>query len=246
MRILVIGDSITRGTQGVGYVPRLARWHPDWQLTNAGVNGEPLRSIGRRLLRRLEATPAAYDVVVCEAGYNDLLLPTFAGGGFWFRQALAQMRRQGHEPLADAAAFEQAYDELIARARALSPARFVLVTLGCLGENLATGLNGPRQAYNAAIRRVAAAHGCLLAEAGAAFDQALQRQPPRAEFRSSFASIAFTDKFWCRLGRADALSRQRGLQLTIDGGHLNSRGAELFARAVEAPLLALAGQGQPV
>ncbi|MCC3160665.1 SGNH/GDSL hydrolase family protein [Hymenobacter sp. 15J16-1T3B] len=244
MRILVIGDSITRGTQGVGYVPRLARGHPQWQLENAGVNGEPLQSIGRRLLQRLAAAPTAYDAVVCEAGYNDLLLPTFAERGFWFRQALGQMRRQGHEPLADAAAFEQAYAQLLTAARALSPVPVVLATLGCLGENLTGGLNAPRRAYNAAIRRVAARHGCLLADAEAAFDAALPAPPPAVEFQSSFVGLAFADKLLCALGRADALSRQRGLHLTIDGGHLNSRGAELFAQAVEAPLLTLAAQRQ--
>lgn len=243
MRILVIGDSITRGTQGVGYVPRLARRHPEWQLENAGVNGEPLQSIGRRLLRHLAAEPTGYDAVVCEAGYNDLLLPTFAQGGFWFRQALRQIERQGHAPLPDADAFERAYDHLLTKARALSAVPIVLTTLGCLGENLATGLNGPRRAYNAAIRRVAARHGCLLADAETVFDQALPA-PPAREFRSSFVGLAFADKLWCALGRADSLSRQRGLRLTIDGGHLNSRGAALFARAVEAPLLALAARRQ--
>lgn len=246
MRILIIGDSITRGTQGVGYVPRLARRHPEWQLENAGVNGEPLQSIGRRLLRHLAAEPTGYDAVVCEAGYNDLLLPTFAGGGFWFRQALRQIQRQGHAPLADAAAFEQAYDQLLTAARALSPVPIVLTTLGCLGENPATGLNRPRRAYNAAIRRVAARHGCPLADAETTFDEALPAPAPSPEFRSSFVSLAFADKLWCALGRADHLSRQRGLHLTIDGGHLNSRGAELFAQVVEEPLLALAARRQLV
>lgn len=244
MRILVIGDSITRGTQGVGYVPLLARWHPQWQLENAGVNGEPLQSIARRLLRHLAAEPTGYDAVVCEAGYNDLLLPTFAEGGFWFRQALEQMQRQGHAPLATAQAFEQAYDEVLRAARALSAVPIVLATLGCLGENPATGLNAPRRAYNAAIRRVAARHGCPLADAATAFDQALPAPPPGREFRSSFVGLAFADKLWCALGHADGLSQRRGLHLTIDGGHLNSRGAELFARAVEQPLLALAARPQ--
>ncbi|WP_400190410.1 SGNH/GDSL hydrolase family protein [Hymenobacter sp. B81] len=240
MKILFIGDSLIRGTVGVSFVRQLARRHPHWQIENAGVNGEPLLSIARRLHQRLRAG-AAYDAVVFEAGANDLLLPTFPARGFWWRQAWQQLRRQGYQPLPDEVDFARHYRETVASLRRHSSAQVVLLTLGCLGEQLATPLNGQRNRYNDIIRRTGAELNCAVADAGAAFDQELAQLPPGRDYlMNSFFNTAWADRVQCFFGRADALSRQRGLHLTIDGGHLNSRGAALFATAVEAHLLALA------
>jgi len=112
MKILCIGDSLVRGTQGVSFVKPLADRHPEWQLVNAGVNGEPLLSIGRRRRQRL-AAGEEYDVVVFEAGGNDLVLPCFANWGAGFAWALRQQHRACHRPLETAATFEHHYAETI-------------------------------------------------------------------------------------------------------------------------------------
>jgi lysophospholipase L1-like esterase len=238
MKILFIGDNLIRGTRGVSFVRPLARRYPGWQFVNAGINGEPLLSIGRRLRREL-AAGSVYNVIVIGAGTNDLLLPTFLERGAWFRGAARHQLRQGHQPLATAERFERSYRQLVQHLRSHCRAQLVLLTLGCVGEKLDTNLNRLRQQYNHAIRRVAAAYECAVADAGTRVEEHL-RQPGPDYLMRSFFNTAIGDALHCLVGRADALSRRRGLRLTIDGGHLNSRGAALFGRAVEEQLLALA------
>ena len=76
MKILCIGDSGTRGSVGVSYVKAIAAAHPEWKVENAGVNGEPITSIGKRLIGKLDAGNA-YDVIVLQGGGNDILARLF-------------------------------------------------------------------------------------------------------------------------------------------------------------------------
>ncbi len=240
MKVLCIGDSGTRGSVGVSYVKAIAAAHPEWQVENAGVNGEPITSIGKRLLQKLDKGNT-YDVIVLQGGANDILLPTFAGRGFWFKQALAHCRRIGRNPLPNAAHYEKALREILEATQSRTKAKLVLTTIGCLNENLRGGLNNQRRAYNDVIRRVAREYGCRLADPSGPMDRLLSQRQTRDYFLESFFYTAFSDEIVCKLpGGADWLSRKRGLHVTIDGGHLNSTGANLFRRALEEQLLYLA------
>jgi lysophospholipase L1-like esterase len=239
MKVLCIGDSGTRGSVGVSYVKAIAAAHPEWQVENAGVNGEPITSIGKRLLQKLDKGNT-YDVIVLQGGANDILLPTFAGRGFWFNQALAHCRRIGRNPLNNPTDFGKALREILEATRSRTQAKLVLTTIGCLNENLRGGLNDQRRAFNDVIRRMARQYGCRLADPSGPVDQLLAQRQTRDYFLESFFNTAFSDEVVCKVpGGADWLSRKRGLHVTIDGGHLNSVGADLFRRALEAQLLLL-------
>jgi lysophospholipase L1-like esterase len=240
MKILCIGDSGTRGSVGVSYVKAIAAAHPGWKVENAGVNGEPITSIGKRLIQKLDAGNA-YDVIVLQGGANDILLPTFAGRGFWFNKALEHCRRIGRNPLPDPADFGNALREILEATRSRTKAKIILTTIGCLNENLRGGLNDQRRAFNDVIRRMARQYGCRLADPSGPVDQLLSQRRTRDYFLESFFNTAFSDEVVCKVpGGADWLSRKRGLHVTIDGGHLNSVGADLFRRALEEQLLLLA------
>ena len=79
----------------------------------------------------------------------------------------------------------------------------VLATLSCLGEDLEEEANRVRSRLNRRIMELAGKHGCQVADVGRAFDQEL-------------------------------INRQGmgGFYLTMDGVHLNRRGAELYAREI--------------
>jgi lysophospholipase L1-like esterase len=240
MKVLCIGDSGTRGSVGVSYVRAIAAAHPEWKVENAGVNGEPITSIGKRLLRKLDKGKT-YDVIVLQGGANDILLPTFAKRGFWFNEALAHCRRIGRNPLPNATDFGEALREIIEATRSRTEAKIILTTVGCLNEDLRGGLNDQRRAFNEVIRRVAREYGCRLADPSGPLDLLLSQRQTRNYFLESFFNTAFWDEVVCKVpGGADWLSRKRGLYVTIDGGHLNSTGADLFRRALEEQILLLA------
>lgn len=233
MKILFIGDSLVRGTVGVNWVQRLADKHPEWQIENAGANGETLNRIIERLKEILEKD-SSFDYIVLEGGANDLLLPYLGRRGLFFRHACQYLFKKGHQPITHSADLEQTLNSAILLIRSYTRASVILTTIPCLNEDRQFELNRKRQEFNEVIRRVAQKAGCALADTGALFDGYLQQFDTKNYFLESFLNTAYLDKWQCCIpGRADSLSRQRGLQLTLDGLHLNSTGAGIFLHEME-------------
>ena len=231
MNILFIGDSLIKGTVGVNWVKWLATKNPGWTVENAGENGATLSQIKSGLDKKLEK--ATYDIIFFEGGLNDLLLPALKQKGFLF--GLANRLSGKSEPLHEKPAdFEKAYRAAIDDIKNKTGATIILSTLGCISENLEFDLNKKRCAYNDVIRDVAIETGCGLVDAGALFDGYLRRCRTKDYFMESFWNAACLDKFQCSVMNCpDHLSKKRGLHLTIDGVHLNSRGANIFRDETE-------------
>ncbi len=240
MKILFIGDSITRGTVGVSYVKRIARENPKWQVENAGVNGETLFKIAARLKEKLQAGQT-YDSIILQAGYNDIILPALAQKGFLFRLTHNHLIRKNYHPLTAVADFEQTYRNLIEYCQAHSSAKLIITTMGCINENQQFALNTQRWHYNQVIRDLAHKYNCGLADPAIMIDQVLSQLDTRDYCLQHFLNSAWLDLWQCTiLGRADNLSKNRRLHLTIDGVHLNTSGAQLFKEEIDKHLLTLA------
>lgn len=242
MKILFIGNSIVRGTIGVNWVKRLSIKNPGWQVENAGVNGETLIKIKQRLDKKLESS--SYDVILLEAGMNDLLIPEMDKKGFFFRKAKQYLLAKGYNPLTEADVFEKEFRQVIDHIKKRTSATIILTTLACMNESLEHSLNKKRCAYNHIIRDVAVETGCSLVDAGALFDGYLRRCRTKDYLFDSFFNTAFYDKFQCRvLGCSDYLSKKRKLHLTVDGVHLNTRGAKIYRDETERLIKALMASG---
>ena len=74
-KILFIGDSITEGKIGIGYVDIIQQYFPEFQCKNYGRGGDTISGIFTRLLKILKTSTENYDIIVIEAGHNDLFLP---------------------------------------------------------------------------------------------------------------------------------------------------------------------------
>ena len=237
MRILFIGDSIIRGTTGVNWVKHLARKHPEWTIENEGVNGDTLTKIKERLERKLKIS-RSYDVIVLQGGVNDILIPSFKDRGVLFGNAHCHLLKKGYHPLKDGPDVETIFHEMISLIRRRTKATIVLATIGCMSEDPGFYLNDRKDEFNAIIRKVARYNGCVLADIAAIFDPYLSKRKTNSFFLERFINTAWLDAFQCRvLNRADALSRRRGLHLTIDGLHLNSRGGVIWLHEIEKQLL---------
>jgi len=94
-------------------------------------------------------------------------------------------------------------DRALVQVRHIYKGKLVLATLSCLGEDLDAAENRIRSRLNGRIFDLAAKYGCRVADVGGAFDQVLA-------------------------------GREGGgrLLLTIDGVHLNAKGAEIYAREI--------------
>lgn len=237
MKILFIGDNVVKGSIGVNWVKWLAAKNPGWDIENAGENGQTLSQIKERAEKKLEAEK--YDLVFFEAGLNDLLLPAMTGKGFLFRQTYKWVS-QSAEPCETKEDFEREYEDAILKIKSRTDATIILSTLGCISENLEHPLNRKRCDYNNIIRDVAIGTGCSLVDAGAVFDGYLRRCRTRNYFMEGYLNTRIFDRFQCQvMGCPDYLSKKRGLHLTIDGVHLNSRGANLFRDETERQIKSL-------
>lgn len=232
MRILFIGDNLVKGSVGMNWVHRIAVKNPGWKIENAGVEGDSLIKIKQRLDEKLDT--AEYDVIFFQAGTNDLLAPAMKEKAFFFRQLKKYFTPKGNQPQATPADFEKEFRKCINDIKKKTTATIIVSTLSCVSECLESSLNQKRCLYNHIIRDVAKETGCSLVDVGALFDGYLRRCRTRDYLLESFFNTAFSDKFQCKvLGCADYLSKKRRLHLTIDGVHLNSRGANIYRDETE-------------
>jgi|WetSurMetagenome_2_1015567.scaffolds.fasta_scaffold387075_1 lysophospholipase L1-like esterase len=229
-KILIVGDSLTTGHAGVNYVNIIARANPSDQVLYHGQGGDTLAGISRRLLLLIKRdTP---DLVVIEAGTNDLLLPWFRTREAAWKNLAYRLKASGSVPAMDLPSFRAHYTETIEEINRFGP-RIIIMTISCLGEDLKSAINQQRKKYNNEIRRIAAMYGLLLADVGKAFDNILQAVPTPSDYLLNDFYSMFLDTLITTLNPgANPLSRQRGLVLTVDGVHLNQRGARIFAETI--------------
>lgn len=231
MKLLCMGDSVTQGTIGESFVELLRTDNPQWIIRNAGVNGDTLLNISDRIALEIDACP--YDCILIEAGYNDIILPYFQEKGFLFKSALKYLLLKGRKPV-ELQLFKESYIKLIETIQEEKNSQIMLVTLGCINENLSDATNRKRVEYNKVIRTIAQSHHCLLADVGAEFEKVLSPTRQTDYLLAHFCNSAYADAKKCtHKGAADRLSQKRNLKLTIDGIHLNSQGALLYKQTIE-------------
>lgn len=221
-RILFVGDSITEGKIGIGYVDIIQRNFPEFQCQNYGRGGDTLSGIFTRLFKILKADTEYYDVLIIEAGHNDLFLPYVKSK--WKFTSIRKVT-----PLNK---IESVYNNGLEMVGLLSKAKIILTTLSCLGEDFSSQINQKRRFINDKIKEIGSKHEAYLADVSSVFDKIL---------RKSFSSYNLIDHplnmvldyFRSkRTNLVEKICKKRGLVLTIDGGHLNSKGAIIYAKEI--------------
>ena len=232
MRVLFIGNSITKGEIGASFVNLFKDQYPDWIIKNAGVNGDTLKNISDRIEKELDVEEE-YDFIVVEAGYNDIILPYLDTRGLLFQFGLRYLHRRGRRPVS-AEKFEVKLGQMIDFIQSKCSSQVMITTIGCINENLSSVVNLPRKAYNRSIFQVANNHHCLVADVSEAMESALHDRPQTDYILNSFLNTIYFDKKICRkAGGAESLSKTRNLLLTIDGVHLNAAGALIYKETID-------------
>ena len=121
MRILCLGDSLTEGTVGAGFMPFLKEALPEHQYVNLGVNGDTING----LRRRAENLQQRGDVAVVWIGTNDVMMrPDWENSSVVeedFRQLLREVSARASvvlavPPLIAKPEFAETYDYSLGRA----------------------------------------------------------------------------------------------------------------------------------
>ena len=221
-RILFIGDSITEGKIGIGYVDIIQRNFPEFQCLNYGRGGDTLSKIFTRLLNLLKTHHQNYDIIVIEAGHNDLFLPYVKS-----RWKFTSIRKV--TPLNK---IERVYNNGLEMVGLLSKAKVILTTLSCLGEDFNSQINQKRRFINDKIREISFKHEAYLADVSSIFDKILKKSFSSYNLINHPLNMVLDYFRSKRMNWVEKICKKRGLVLTIDGGHLNSKGAIIYAKEI--------------
>ena len=221
-KILFIGDSITEGKIGIGYVDIIQHKFPEFICQNYGRGGDTVSGIFTRLLKILRTHTEKYDIIVIEAGFNDLYLPYVKKK--WKFTSIRKVT-----PLSKIKDF---YDNRLRAISLHSNAKIIITTLSCLGEDINSPINRKRRLVNGQIKEVGSKHGAYIADVSPIFDKILRKSISSYKLIDHPLNLFFDYFRSKRMNCVEKKSRKRRLVLTIDGGHLNSKGAIIYAREI--------------
>ena len=228
-RLLLLGDSLTAGQPGVSYPGMMSRLGCTHELVVEGRGGATVTEVRWRLNPLIASCNP--DIVLLEVGANDILIPLFHRRGGAWKKLARDLQFRGSVPMATPDAFQQAYDGMLSAVT--RSVRIILATIACLGENPRSETNIARNRYNAIIRAMGNKHGAGIADVAAVFDAELEKVAEPSPYFFDRHSSTFLDALVTAPDAgSDYLARRRGLHLTMDGAHLNSLGARLYAETV--------------
>ncbi len=226
MRVGFFGDSLTAGVPGVSYVDLLRERLPDMEMINYGRGGDSV--IGTR--ERIEDLDLErfLDVAFVWTGVNDILpdvRPTFP----------ATRRLLGEPWTRSSREFLEEYRRLLDRLCQIAE-QIVCVPPLFIGED-------PSSRWNRQLERLGRSIRALLR----AFERTrfidLRDSFPAGDdvCHSHFIRRSGLATVWEALTlrtpeEVDRVAEERGLCYTLDGVHLNSRGANVVADVFEAVL----------
>ena len=235
-KLLAVGDSLLAGHYGespLNHSDQIERFH----LINRGQNGEPMKGILRNLEVHLRTNHP--DILLLDGGANDLLIPYMQKnhpkewGPF-----IRKMER--HESIAASGTeeFGSLLNQGLNQSLKAGVEKIIVLTIPVLCENLEHPLQKGKKALNATIRQIVAsdfpASQVYLADLSEEIDKALLPLQPGSDWL--FQSPIDLEK-----DRTAAPAEERGLFFTIDGVHLNSRGAGLCGSVLDQILKTMAG-----
>jgi len=237
---LFAGDDLTEGIYGESYVERIAKalyqggGGLQGDVVNAGQAGDTVAS----LLKRIDAPLQQHlpHWVILGVGGNDAWLSWLGshsvGWWLWLRYRRLWF---GQTPTTDLDQFAACYRALIDKARQVN-ARVLVCTTTPVGEKLSSPVNRHLARLNGVIKHVAAESQVPVADVWQAFVEELSTLSRPSSYVAGEWLFTVLDRRRLQSRSPDEIASRRRLHLTFDGVHLNSRGADLWARVVLAAL----------
>ncbi|NWF69545.1 MAG: hypothetical protein HXY40_10705 [Chloroflexi bacterium] len=215
MKLVFLGNSLTQGSYGGNFVARIAQCHPQHTIINAGVGGDTVLN----LLRRLDSDVLAHepDGVFVMGGGNDALSYLYPDLRKYYR------RSKGIEQgVVTPETFAQAYRELLTRLHLAH----VLVWVGLLPSEYNPELSALVRQYNGLAAAAARALNIPTLDLMARFPA--PDLPPRPPLTMDMIRLIGKRSL---SGWADyEAEQQRGAyRYTFDGLHITPKTAQQLA-----------------
>ncbi|MFJ2899383.1 SGNH/GDSL hydrolase family protein [Streptomyces sp. NPDC087218] len=229
-RVACLGDSITRAQLSVDYLGPLERRRPpgEVRLARFGVNGDFAHNLSRRLDAVVADPP---DVITVLIGTNDARASLV---GYPVERA---MKRKQLPERPSAGWFQECLAAVVERLRTQTDATIALLSLPVLGQQPDGAAAQASQAYSRMIAEVATTNKAAYLPLHERQTEELRRaDPPPIPYQepTPASSVGVLVQRAVLRRDLDTVSRRRGLVLTTDHIHQNSRGAALVAEVIDA------------
>lgn len=233
-KTVFIGDGLTRGLPGVSYIRFL---HNKDRVIRRGAVGDTLLGTSERVIKMLrDQEYDEVDTYVLQTGLNDVLLPVLSQHSKVWKSLLAVREfGTGCAPCSDAEEFKNRYEQLLVKLRACKK-EVAVIGLPYM-ENKMLKMNDTLEEYNEILKALCQTYKVKFINL-----RELEKNAGIGKKGSYFYGklpfIACIDMLLASiLPFSNAVSKWRGLTVTIDGLHLNYRMAKRFAKIIEIRIL---------
>ena len=224
MWIAFVGDSLTSGFPGCSYLEILRKKLPDHTLVNLGRGNDTSVSLYRRIAVRRIARLfllRRFDLAFLWVGVNDV-----SRDAVWPVRVANTLRGQPRSR--DAAEFRAYYERALDVLCQMS-GHVVAVSPAIKGEDSANRWNIELSAMASVVEGLAEQYEQVsYLDVRTPLFEALDGRPP-ASYTPATSRVLWDMLTLWRGEQIDNKAAERGLALTLDGVHLNGRGAEIVA-----------------
>ncbi|QFT87989.1 GDSL-like Lipase/Acylhydrolase [Bacillus sp. THAF10] len=213
MKIACIGDSLTDGKPGVSFVKILKKRFPEIRFVNLGKAGETVKSLHTRLTK--SPMDQDFDIAFLWIGVNDIY---------------SRLLKVQAQPITRSSEeFKECYENLL-ELILKSSKKVVVVTPALIGETINPSNRGLLN-LSMIIEEISKEHkNVSFIDLHATFMKRLETLQTKDYLSTGVMTLLKDVFFYKSAKRVDRLAAERGLHLTMDGIHLNSKGAELVAK----------------
>lgn len=222
MRIAFLGDSITEGVPGVSYIDILKEHYPKDELINLGVGGDTIKSIFKRMKKE---DLSKIDKLIFFVGVNDL----FSKINFAHRLFKVLKNQRWCKDIDE---FERYY-RLACDYLHNTNTEIIVIPPLLLGENIKNKWNKLIETYVTRIEDILVAYPSFkYINVRQSFLDYLKGKALSNYLPTSLLNIK-KDLDECHtVSDFDKRGYTRKLHLTVDGVHLNSKGARIIAKNI--------------
>lgn len=221
MKIAFLGDSITEGKLGVSYFAKVQEAMVDDELINLGKNGDTVHSLYTRI-KHLDFEE--YDIVFVLIGINDIF-----GKVNRAHRLVRVLQRQ--TPAKDLDTFLLNYKELVDHLLKMN-SNLVLISPLLLGEDIESAWNEQVREMEVEIELLSRNYGLPYLDVQRQMYDYLEDKKQSNYLPLSIRQVS-KDLLTLKTDELiDKMSKERELHFTLDGVHLNSKGAQYVADAI--------------
>ena len=223
MKIAFLGDSITKGDLGVSFVDILQTKLKEHELVNYGKGGDTVSSLKKRIMKIPEIS--SYDVIVIFVGVNDVL------GKFSFAYKIVKiLMRQRCAKGIDA--LERDYRDIIEFIQSENTEIFVIPPL-LIGEDITNRWNIELVDIVSSIETIVKEYSNIeYLDVRSSYLEYLSDKQISEYIPYKLSKLLDDKKNLHTDEDVDERSESRGLHLTLDGVHINSKGANILANSI--------------